>query len=164
MKRMMLACMLAIFLALPVAAQEGPYRTFKGIPIPGAGTFDGPSIDSAAHRLFVSPGNRIVAVHAERDAIGGEITDVSRVHGLTHGFDQTRGFSANGGEETVSIVDPATHRIHLAVPDFEAPAPGQTGGPKAIPGTFRVLVYEMRAEMSPETRNRQQIGVTRVRP
>jgi hypothetical protein len=42
-------------------------------------------------------------------------------------------------------VDPAAHRIYLAVPDFEPLAPGQTGRPKAIPGTFRVLVYEMRA-------------------
>jgi hypothetical protein len=77
-------------------------------------------------------------------------------------------FSSSGGDATVTIVrenspttlttiqtlttkpgartmavDPSTHRIYLAVPDFEPPAPGQTGRPKAIPGTFRVLVYEM---------------------
>jgi DNA-binding beta-propeller fold protein YncE len=47
------------------------------------------------------------------------------------------------GARTMAV-DPSTHRIYLAVPDFEPRAPGQTGRPKAIPGTFRVLVYEMR--------------------
>jgi hypothetical protein len=45
-------------------------------------------------------------------------------------------------------VDPATHGIYLAVPDFEPLAPGNTGRPKAIPETFRVLVYAMDAEAS----------------
>jgi hypothetical protein len=31
----------------------------------------------------------------------------------------------------------------LVVSDFEAPTPGQQGRPKAIPGSFRALVYEM---------------------
>jgi len=48
------------------------------------------------------------------------------------------------GARTMSV-DPGTHRIYVTVPDFEPLAPGQTGRPKAIPGTFRVLVYEMRA-------------------
>ncbi len=46
------------------------------------------------------------------------------------------------GARTMAL-DPSTHRIYLAVPDFEPLVPGQTGRPKAIPGTFRVLVYEM---------------------
>jgi YVTN family beta-propeller protein len=40
-------------------------------------------------------------------------------------------------------VDPRTHRIYFVVSDFEERTPGQTGRPKAIPGTFRALVYEM---------------------
>jgi DNA-binding beta-propeller fold protein YncE len=40
-------------------------------------------------------------------------------------------------------LDPSTHRIYLAVPDFAAATPGQRGRPQALAGTFRVLVYEM---------------------
>jgi YVTN family beta-propeller protein len=42
-------------------------------------------------------------------------------------------------------LDPITHRIYLAIPDYEAAVEGQRGRPKTIPGTFRVLVYEMGA-------------------
>jgi len=40
-------------------------------------------------------------------------------------------------------VDPSTHRVYLAIPDFEPLVGGQTGRPKLIPGTFRVSVYEL---------------------
>ena len=89
-------------------AQQGPYRLVKEIPIPGDTGFDYLSVDPVARRLFVSHGTRIVVVDIEHDKIEGEITDVTGVHGLTLGRDLGRGFSANGGENTVGIVDLST--------------------------------------------------------
>ena len=91
-------------------AQDGPYRFVKEIPIAGDTGFDYLSVDPMAHRLFVSHGTRIVVVDIKDDKIEGEITDVTGVHGLTLGRDLGRGFSANGGENTVGIVDLSTLR------------------------------------------------------
>jgi len=95
-------------LCLRTDAQDGPYRFVKEIAIGGEGGWDYLSVDPAAHRLFVSHGNRIVVIDTQRDTIAGEITDTPGVHGLTLASDLGRGLVANGGDNTVSIVDLAT--------------------------------------------------------
>ena len=108
MKHITFALVLAMAVPQLCAAQDGPYRFSKEIPIGGDGAFDYISVDPVAHRLFVSHGTKIVVVDTEHDKIEGEISDVTGVHGLTLGRDLGRGFSANGGENTVGIVDLAT--------------------------------------------------------
>ena len=109
MKRVTLVLAFAVFMLRPDArAQDGPYRFVKEIAIGGEGGWDYLSVDPAAHRLFVSHGTRIVVVDTQQDKIAGEITDTPGVHGLTVAADIGRGFTANGGENTVSIIDLAT--------------------------------------------------------
>ena len=62
MRRIMFVVLLAMFVAQLIAAQDGPYRFAKEIPIAGDGAFDYLSVDPAAHRLFVSHGTKIVVV------------------------------------------------------------------------------------------------------
>jgi YVTN family beta-propeller protein len=95
-------------LCLRADAQDGPYRFVKEIAIGGEGGWDYLSVDPAAHRLFVSHGNRIVVIDTQQDTIAGEIADTPGVHGLTLASDLGRGLVANGGDNTVSIVDLAT--------------------------------------------------------
>ena len=95
-------------LCLRADAQDGPYRFVKEIAIGGEGGWDYLSVDPAAHRLFVSHGNRIVVIDTQQDKVAGEITDTPGVHGLTLASDLGRGLVANGGDNTVSIVDLAT--------------------------------------------------------
>ena len=109
MKRVTLVLVFAAFILRPDAsAQDGPYRFVKEIAIGGEGGWDYLSVDPAAHRLFVSHGTRIVVIDTRQDKIAGEITDTPGVHGLTLAADLGRGFVANGGDNTVSIVDLAT--------------------------------------------------------
>ena len=96
---------LVLTLSVAANAQDGPYRFVKEIPIGGEGGWDYLSVDAAAHRLFVSHGNRMVIVDTQQDKIAGEITDTPGVHGLTLASDLGRGLVANGGDNTVSIVD-----------------------------------------------------------
>jgi YVTN family beta-propeller protein len=110
MRRNTLVLVLALFLPRLAEAQDGPYRFVKEIAIGGEGGWDYLSVDPAAHRLFVSHGNRIVVIDTQQDTIAGEITDTPGVHGLTLASDLGRGFVANGGDNTVSIVDLATLR------------------------------------------------------
>jgi YVTN family beta-propeller protein len=109
MKRIALMVVFAVLMSPLVGdAQEGPYRFVKEIAIGGEGGWDYLSIDPAAHRLFVSHGTRIVVVDTRQNKVAGEITDTPGVHGLTVAADLGRGFTANGGENTVSIIDLAT--------------------------------------------------------
>jgi DNA-binding beta-propeller fold protein YncE len=134
----------------------------------------GLAIDIENQRLFVGCRNKLMVM---LDATNGKVLAQVPIGAGTDasGYDPgTRlAFSSSGGDATVTIareespatlttvqtlttkpgartmaVDPTTHRIYLAVPDFESLAPGQTGRPKAIPGTFRVLVYQMAAARS----------------
>ena len=41
-------------------------------------------------------------------------------------------------------IDSATHKIYLPTADYEEQKPGATGRPKAIPGTFKILVVSQR--------------------
>jgi DNA-binding beta-propeller fold protein YncE len=108
MMRKMFVFLLAAFTPQLITAQGGQYRFAKEIPIAGDTGFDYLSVDSAAHRLFVSHGNKIVVIDTANDKIEAEITDVTGVHGLTLGKDLGLGFSANGGEDNVGIVDLST--------------------------------------------------------
>jgi YVTN family beta-propeller protein len=109
MKRITFVFLLAVLVPRHgVDAQDGPYRFVKEIAIGGEGGWDYLSVDSPTHRLFVSHGTRIVVVDTQQNTIAGEITDTPGVHGLTVASDLGRGFVANGGDNTVSIVDLAT--------------------------------------------------------
>lgn len=95
-------------LGVTANAQDGPYRFVKEIKIGGEGGWDYLSVDPASHHLFLSHGNRIIVVDTQQDKMVGEITDTPGVHGLTVAADLGRGLVANGGDNSVSIVDLAT--------------------------------------------------------
>ena len=83
----------------------GPYRLFKEIPIGGEGGWDYVTIDSTAHRLFLSHSTKVVVVDLEKNAVVGEIDDTPGVHGFFAIPELGRGFSTNGKESKASVVD-----------------------------------------------------------
>lgn len=93
-----------------LTAQSGPCRFAKEIAVAGDTGFDYISVDSAVHRLFVSHGTKIVVIDTATDKVVGEVADIVGAHGLTLGKDLGLGFTANGGEDTVGIVDLAALR------------------------------------------------------
>lgn len=98
------------FAALTIAslmarAAEVSYHSLKEIPVGGQGGFDYLTVDAESQRLYVPHGTKIVVIDTEKDAIVGEITDTPGVHGFALASDLKRGFSSNGRENKVSIVD-----------------------------------------------------------
>jgi DNA-binding beta-propeller fold protein YncE len=81
------------------------YKLLNEIPIGGDGGWDYLSIDPAAHRLYVSHGNSIVVIDTEKNAVAGEITETPGVHGIALAPDLGKGFTTNGRENKMSIVD-----------------------------------------------------------
>jgi YVTN family beta-propeller protein len=96
----------ALLLCLvPLRAAEGPYHFLKEITVGGEGGWDYLSVDPAAHRLYVSHGNEVVVIDTATDTVVGHIADTPGVHGLAVASDLKRGFTTNGRENKVGIID-----------------------------------------------------------
>jgi DNA-binding beta-propeller fold protein YncE len=140
MKRyaMVLSAVLPLVMAIEVGAQTTsvvPAKVHK-IAIGGEGGWDYLTADSAAQRLYVSRGNRIVVMDTDSEKAVGELTDTAGVHGVAVVPDLGRGFTSNGGDATVTAFDlktlKATGKIKVG------------GGPDAImydPVSRHVFTY-----------------------
>jgi YVTN family beta-propeller protein len=87
------------------AADSPGYHFIKEIPIGGDGAWDYLSVDAAARRLYVSHATKVVVVDIDKNEVAGEIPDTPGVHGIALAADLNRGFSSNGREAKVSMVE-----------------------------------------------------------
>ena len=105
----------------PARGQDSPYKFSKEIVIGGEGGWDYLSVDPAAHRLYVTHGTKIVVIDTQTNKITGEVADTPGVHGFALASDLGRGFSSNGRENKVSIVDLKTLKTLQKVDTAENP-------------------------------------------
>ncbi len=103
MKKYLLLVLFSLTVA--VCHAEGPYHFIKEIPIGGDGGWDYCSVDSAAQRLYVSHGTKVVVIDLAQDKVIGEITNTPGVHGLAPAADLKLGITSNGRENKAGIVD-----------------------------------------------------------
>ena len=128
------ACLLFLFgWQAPVNPAEGPYQFSKEIPI-GAGV-DANSYDSESGFVFASCGDGTLTVVRVDEA--GKLSVVQTV-------------STPLRSRTMTL-DPKTHKLYLSAAKFETPAPApelkpgeKRPRPKMEPGSFKVVVYEMK--------------------
>jgi Uncharacterized conserved protein len=97
----------ALVLCGTTFAQE-PYKFFNEIRIGGEGGWDYVAIDATARRLYLSHATKVVVVDLTKNAVIGEIADTPGVHGFVAVPELQRGFSTNGKETKVSVVDLST--------------------------------------------------------
>jgi YVTN family beta-propeller protein len=102
-------------------AQDGPYRAGKDIPVGGEGGWDYLTIDSAAHRLYVSHATHVVVIDTQTAKIVGDIPDTPGVHGVAIAAELGRGFVSNGRENKSSIFDLKTLKLIQKVDTGENP-------------------------------------------
>lgn len=112
---------LVLFASPGLYAQDGPYHFSKEISIGGEGGWDYLSVDSAAHRLYVSHATKVVVVDTQAGKVVGEIADTPGVHGFALAPDLGRGFASNGRENKASIVDLKTLKTIQKVDTGENP-------------------------------------------
>src|ERR1700682_5431481 len=103
--RTLCAVLCALGLQNAVGAGDGSYKFLSEIPIGGEGGWDILTIDSAAHRLYLSHATKVVVVDLTKNTVAGEITDTPGVHGFIAAPEAGVGFSTNGKENKVSVVD-----------------------------------------------------------
>src|SRR5882724_10907233 len=115
---LMMGC--AIALQSAMAAEEN-YKFLNEIPIGGEGGWDILTVDAAARRLYLSHATKVVVVDLEKNAIAGEIADTPGVHAFVAAPEVQRGFSTNGKEAKVSVVDLKTLTTISKVDTGEGP-------------------------------------------
>lgn len=100
---------LAVAAVTPAHAQGTPhYHVVKSVPVSGTGFWDYLTVDTAGNRLFISHSTRLQALHLTTDSVTGEVTGTPGVHGIALAYDLGRGFTSNGRDSTVTVVDLAT--------------------------------------------------------
>src|SRR4051794_11396330 len=119
--RVLLAVLCAFGLQTAVGAGDGPYKFLSEIQIGGEGGWDILTVDSAAHRLYLSHATKVVVVDLQKNAVAGEITDTPGVHGFAVAPELRRGFSTNGAEAKVSVIDLITLKTLAKVETGEGP-------------------------------------------
>ena len=112
---------LCLALAGGLQGQDGPYHAGKEIPIGGEGGWDYLTIDSAAHRLYVSHGTHAVVIDTQSNAVVGDIPDTPGIHGVAIAADLGRGFTSNGRENKAGIFDLKTLKLIQKVDTGENP-------------------------------------------
>jgi DNA-binding beta-propeller fold protein YncE len=138
-------------------------------PIAPGESASGMAIDPASHRLFIGCDNKLMLMV---DNTNGNVAySVPIGEGVdSNWFDPATklAFASNGESGTITVahedspnvlkvvqtlkthrggrtmaLDPSTHTIYLSVTEYEPQAAGSKDRPKAVPGTFKVLVYTM---------------------
>ena len=90
-----------------VGAQTSAHvpTTVRKITIGGDGGWDYLTADAASKRLYVSRSNRIIVLDTESERVVGELAGTPGVHGIAVVPDLNRGFTSNGGDDTVTAFD-----------------------------------------------------------
>jgi hypothetical protein len=103
-----LAALLFIGMASSATGQaSGPsgYHIIKTVPVGGEGFWDYLSVDSEGRRLYISHGTHVQVMDIDTYTLVGDIPDTRGVHGIALAPELGRGFTSNGGANTVTIFD-----------------------------------------------------------
>lgn len=97
--------LILLFIAVRGATAAPEYKEIARIPIGGEGGWDILTIDDAARRLYLSHSTKVVVIDLNANKVVGEISDTPGVHAFLAVPDAQRGYSTNGRENKVSVVD-----------------------------------------------------------
>ena len=102
MRRLLILGLLPAMLAL--AAPTG-YHLLQEIKVGGDGGWDYLTVDSAAHRLYISHATHVAVVDLDSNTVVGDIPDTPGVHGIAIASDLNKGFISNGRSNNVTMFD-----------------------------------------------------------
>jgi hypothetical protein len=88
-----------------LAAAATGYHVTGEIAIGGAGGWDYLTVDSNAHRLYVSHATHVAVVDIDANKVVGDIPDTPGVHGIAIAPELNKGFISNGRGNNVTIFD-----------------------------------------------------------
>jgi hypothetical protein len=106
-----------LFLALPILAVAATpsLKEVDRIHIGGEARWDYLTIDSAAHRLYVSHATQTEVIDTQTNRLVGTIADTAGVHGIAIATDLGLGFISNGKSDTVTVFELATLKTRSTI-------------------------------------------------
>src|SRR5712664_3240093 len=87
------------------------YKIVARYPVPGTGSWDYVTVDSAARRVYISHATQVDVLDADTGKLVGTIPDTPGVHGVAIASAFKHGFTSNGRENKVSMFDPDTLKL-----------------------------------------------------
>ncbi len=132
---------LLVFAAAAAASQPVSYSVAEQWALPGDGGWDYPSVDSAAHLLYLSRATHVAIIDTVSGKTVGDIADTPGVHGIALAADLKRGYISAGITNRVKVFDLRTRK---GIADIAVGAK-----PDAIlydPHTHRVVAFNGRSD------------------
>ncbi len=110
-----LITILAFFLCVSASVegqmQKQGYKVVDRIKIGRGGGWDYLTVDTAAHRLYISRGTHVQVFDTESKSVVGDIPNTLGVHGIALAAQYGRGFTSNGRDSSVTIFDVKTLKV-----------------------------------------------------
>ncbi|HLY60936.1 MAG TPA: YncE family protein [Terriglobia bacterium] len=104
--------------AVPASAD---YHLLKKVVLGGEGFWDYLTVDVPNRHVFISRSTHVMVVDADTYAVVGDIPDTKGVHGIAIATDLGRGYTSNGGSNTVTIFDLKSFKVLGTAPTGEGP-------------------------------------------
>jgi len=106
--RKQIFCGMLLMLALVFSGSAKPpvqYELKQKFTLGGEGGWDYLTYDPVGKRLFISRSTRVQVVDPEKGTVLAEIPNTTGVHGIALAQDLGKGFTSNGGENSVTVFD-----------------------------------------------------------
>ena len=143
MKRTLPLFAALLTLAGSASAQSPGYHVIARDSLGGEGGWDYLSLDTASHRIFITRGDRVMAIDPAASKVVGEIPGLQRAHGVAFDYAVGRGFATSGGDSTVVIFDLKTLQR-----TGTAPASDDADAILFDPATHRIFTFNGDANSS----------------
>jgi YVTN family beta-propeller protein len=98
----------------PIPAAD--YTVSRSFPLGGSGGWDYLALEASGARLFISRGDRVDVVETVSGKLAGTIANTPGVHGIAFAPALKRGFTSNGGSNSVSVFELDTLRVIHEIP------------------------------------------------
>jgi YVTN family beta-propeller protein len=109
------------FAATPPAHAQQPYRILDRWTLPEPGGWDYVTVDSAAHRLYITRGDHVDVLDTASGKLTGTIGNLGRIHGVALDTAGQFGYISDAGTNTVVVFDRATLATLASIPAGTGP-------------------------------------------
>ncbi len=113
--------LIGMFSAAAAASAQASYRVLDHWKIGGEGGWDYLTVDSAAHRLYVTHGPRVDVLDATNGKAIGSITGLKGTHGVALDDSGRVGYISDGGGNAVVVFDRSSLQTLATIPAGKNP-------------------------------------------
>ena len=102
------AVLVLLLSSAALAANPPQFKVMDKIKLGGEGGWDYLYVDSDAQRLYISRGTHVMVVDTGTNKVVGDIPNTPGVHGVAISGKDHKGYTSNGGDNSVTPFDPKT--------------------------------------------------------